>query len=249
MLKSFSLPCLLISGSDGGGRVKKTEEILGITIENEQNNPDLLLLSPEPSIGIDEVRNLQKFLQLKPFKNDKKIAIITGAQELTLEAQNSLLKTLEEPPPNSLIILTVSDLSLMLPTIISRCELVELGSKPQLTLSSEEIEKRFEDLEQLLSLGIGENLVKMEKMEALKDRKEATNWLNGLSLITRQVLLSKYKDTETKNSLLKKLGNYSGRNLLVVLSLIAEAVKKLEANCNIRLVLDNFIIDINAEIC
>lgn len=248
MLKNFSIPCL-VSGSDSNGRAKKAEEILGIRVENEQNNPDLLLLSPELSFGIDEVRNLQKFLQLKPFKNDKKIAIITEAQELTLEAQNSLLKTLEEPPPNSLIILTVSDLSLMLPTIISRCELVELGSKPQLELSQEEIEKRFEDLEQLLSLGIGENLVKMEKMEASKDRKEATDWLNGLGLIVRQVLLSKYKGMETKNSLLKKLSNYSGRNLLVVLSLIAEAVKKLEANCNIRLVLDNFIIDINAEIC
>jgi DNA polymerase-3 subunit delta' len=240
------LPCVLISGSDGSGRLKKAEEILGIKLETEQNNPDLLVLSPELSIGIDEIRNLQKFLQLKPFKEKRKIVVILEAQKLTTEAQNSLLKTLEEPPSDSFIILAVSVLSLMLPTIISRCEIVELSAKTQITLSPQEIEERIKDFSEMLSLGIGKNLVKIEKEGIAKDRKTATEWLNALSLVVRQIMLSKYKGTE-KESGGESLKKYSGKDLTVVLSLIAEAVKKLEANCGVRLVLDNFDIELNAN--
>lgn len=241
------LPCLLISGSNSPGRLKKIEEILGTELKNEQNNPDSFILSPELSVGIDEIRSLQKFLQLKPFKENRKIAVILEAQKLTTEAQNSLLKTLEEPPANSFIILAVSELSQILPTIISRCETAELPPESQISLSSEEIEKGIKNFSEILSLGIGKNFVKMEKEGILKDRKTAINFLNSLSLIIRQIMLSKYKNSEKEKSPIN-LKNYSGKDLVMVLSLIADAVKKLEANCSVRLVLDNFIIELYAKI-
>ncbi|RJR25469.1 hypothetical protein C4578_01540 [Candidatus Microgenomates bacterium] len=247
MLETYDTPCLLIAGSDSEGRLKKAEEITKIFFKDQENNPDFLLISPQLSIGIEEVRGLQKFLELKSFKAGKKTAVIAEAQELTPEAQNSLLKTLEEPPPNCQIILCVSELSLVLPTIISRCRIIELSLKPKAKLSKKEMETGLDDFEKLLSSNLGENFVKIEK-QALKDRKEAINYLNRLSLVAREVLLSRYKNIE-KGSLKIKLPDCSNNDLIMVLSLIADAVKKLEANCNIRLVLDNFMIDINAKIC
>lgn len=92
-----------------------------------QNNltpePDLLLIEAEPSISIQKVKSIEKFLSQKPFQNKQKIVFIPQADQLTLPAQNALLKTLEEPPAHSLIILISAHQNQLLPTIISRCEI------------------------------------------------------------------------------------------------------------------------------
>lgn len=93
----------------------------------EGNHPDIYRLSPAGvSIGIDEIRDLQKFLILRSFRLSKKIALIEGADVLGEEAANAFLKTLEEPPPNSLLILCAEHQQSLLPTIISRCKKIYL---------------------------------------------------------------------------------------------------------------------------
>ncbi len=81
-------------------------------------HPDLMVVSPEREIKIDQIRQVIHFLKLKR----KKAVIIEKAEKMNLEASNALLKTLEEPPENSLIILTTSNQEILLPTIISRCK-------------------------------------------------------------------------------------------------------------------------------
>ncbi len=76
----------------------------------------------ENIIKIDAVRNMQKFLSLQPFEAKTKVVIIDGADAMRSEAQNCLLKTLEEPPAHSILILTTSNSSALLPTIRSRCQ-------------------------------------------------------------------------------------------------------------------------------
>ncbi|MBN2097618.1 MAG: DNA polymerase III subunit delta' [Candidatus Omnitrophica bacterium] len=76
-------------------------------------------------ISIDEMRLAQKEISLKSYAGKYKIFIIQQAHNMTQEAANSLLKTLEEPPSASLMILTSSNISGLLPTIISRCQLVK----------------------------------------------------------------------------------------------------------------------------
>ena len=81
-------------------------------------------------IGIERIRDLQKQASLHPYEGKYRVFIINGAQLLTNEAANSLLKTLEEPPPNVLLLLLTTDESSLLPTILSRCQRIELRPVP-----------------------------------------------------------------------------------------------------------------------
>ncbi len=86
------------------------------------NNPDFSVLEPEGnSIKIDQIRELTKKVYEKPVVSNKKVYIINDSNYMTKEAQNSLLKTLEEPPEYVTIILITSNENLFLPTIKSRC--------------------------------------------------------------------------------------------------------------------------------
>ncbi len=84
---------------------------------------EITIGSPEDP-GPFTVRALLRFLRLQPFQGRFKLAILAGAHRLTPEAANALLKTLEEPPPAALIFLLTSNRAALLPTIVSRCQLV-----------------------------------------------------------------------------------------------------------------------------
>lgn len=90
----------------------------------EHAHPDLLVLQPLPEkriVSVDQVRSLVQFMQLTSHQKGAKIAVIYPAQALNRNAANALLKTLEEPPAGSLVIL-ISDLPSQLPaTVVSRC--------------------------------------------------------------------------------------------------------------------------------
>ena len=87
------------------------------------NHPDIQVLGgTREQIKIDQIRQLQKGLHYKPFEGRKKVVIIDGAERLVPAAANALLKTLEEPPPETVIILITISLYQLLPTIISRCQ-------------------------------------------------------------------------------------------------------------------------------
>jgi DNA polymerase-3 subunit delta' len=75
----------------------------------------------QKSIKIDTVRELIKFSNLKPSYSTKKVIIVDDAEKMTVDAQNSILKTLEEPPENTIIILVTQNINLLLQTIVSRC--------------------------------------------------------------------------------------------------------------------------------
>lgn len=77
------------------------------------------------AIKIEYIRQLQKEINLKPYEARKKVFIINDAHNLTPEASNALLKTLEEPPQDSLIILVTSKANLLFKTIISRCQIIK----------------------------------------------------------------------------------------------------------------------------
>jgi DNA polymerase-3 subunit delta' len=91
------------------------------------SHPDVSVITPaagSQSLGIDGIRSLISDISLKPYEARKKIYIIDEADSLTEEASNALLKTLEEPPTDSVIILIAEKLQHILPTIISRSQTV-----------------------------------------------------------------------------------------------------------------------------
>ena len=90
------------------------------------NHPDVFLLRPERSIGVDAVRALIADLQMRPFSAGRKAAIIEQADRMTVQAQNCLLRTLEEPPAGTVFFLLSEALGGLLPTIRSRCRILTL---------------------------------------------------------------------------------------------------------------------------
>ena len=101
-------------------------------------HPDVHVLSPVGSsdaIRIEAVRQLLGRIALRPFNAAFQAAIIDGAERLTEEAANSLLKALEEPPAHTRFLLTTSNPSDCLPTIVSRCQLVRCQPLPPETIA------------------------------------------------------------------------------------------------------------------
>ncbi len=95
---------------------------------SKQRSPDLKIIEPiKSSIKIEQIREMRKEIGLKPFKNRKKIYIIDKAEKMTIEASNCLLKTIEEPPCYAIIILICSKIDPILPTIVSRCQIINFG--------------------------------------------------------------------------------------------------------------------------
>jgi DNA polymerase III subunit delta' len=94
------------------------------------NHPDIIRVTHEKnSIGVDDIRlQVNADIQVKPYSSPYKIYIIDDADRLTEQAQNALLKTMEEPPEYAVIILLTASISVILPTILSRC--VTLNLKP-----------------------------------------------------------------------------------------------------------------------
>jgi DNA polymerase-3 subunit delta' len=88
------------------------------------------------TLGIDAVRALQRDAALAPAVGRWKVYLIVGADRLTTEAANCLLKTLEEPPPSVVLVLTVGEPGELLPTILSRCQPIRLGRVPTAEIAS-----------------------------------------------------------------------------------------------------------------
>lgn len=96
-------------------------------------NIDLMVVQAEHEGGtlkVEQVREVQKFLSLQPYQSPFKIVIFLRFQEANPNAANALLKTLEEAPSYGLLLLTADNAEQLLPTIVSRCEVMRLRSLP-----------------------------------------------------------------------------------------------------------------------
>lgn len=92
------------------------------------NQPDVIRVTHEKvSIGVDDIRRqVNADIQVKPYNSPYKVYLIDDADKLTEQAQNALLKTIEEPPEYGVILLLVSNINVILPTILSRCVILNL---------------------------------------------------------------------------------------------------------------------------
>ena len=94
-------------------------------------HPDVLLIEPEGQhIKVDQVRQLQKELAYRPYEGKRRVCILTAADRMAPHIPNTLLKTLEEPPLHTVIILLANNSRFILPTILSRCQPVRFNPLP-----------------------------------------------------------------------------------------------------------------------
>lgn len=90
-------------------------------MQKSGTSPDLYVIdTDEQSIGVDEIRDLQSDIVIKPAYSKRKVYVIADCDKMTVQAQNCLLKTLEEPPRYATILLTASNMGVILETIHSR---------------------------------------------------------------------------------------------------------------------------------
>ncbi len=89
------------------------------------NHPDFLRICPDgAAIKIDQIRGLKKAVSFSPFGSGVRVVLIEDVQTMRREAGNSLLKILEEPPPDNVLLLIASESEPVLPTILSRCQII-----------------------------------------------------------------------------------------------------------------------------
>jgi DNA polymerase-3 subunit delta' len=148
MIERTQLPqALLIHGSPGTGRrllgLWLASELLRVPCGSlahladghegapaESGHPDLLVVQPAPekdSISVEQVRDLTGFLQLKSHQGGERVVVAWPAESMTHAAANSLLKTLEEPPRGSVIILISTAPGGLPPTVLSRCHRLRIS--------------------------------------------------------------------------------------------------------------------------
>lgn len=93
---------------------------------DKEIHPDVVKVLPEKrDIRIDTIREIERFIRFRPLEAPYKVILIHQAEKLNPEAGNALLKSLEEPPPYVIFILLTENLTLLLPTIVSRSQLVK----------------------------------------------------------------------------------------------------------------------------
>ena len=129
----------IIAGTDGIGKSnlanKFARNILG-KLEDKDYVDIINYRCKKASFGVDDVREIVEEINKKPFEGDKKVIIIYDGNKLTVQAQNALLKTIEEPPNGVYIILLCESLELILDTIKSRCQIYKLSPLTKGEISS-----------------------------------------------------------------------------------------------------------------
>jgi DNA polymerase-3 subunit delta' len=123
--------CQAPAGNDVCGRCRSCRKF------HSGNHPDLHIIQPDGAmIKINQIRQLRQILSFPPLEANFRVVIIEDVHTMRREAANSLLKTLEEPPPDNLLILTVDQASEVLPTIVSRCQIIPFSPLPYEQLAS-----------------------------------------------------------------------------------------------------------------
>lgn len=196
----------------------KLEELFGV--------PDIHIVDgrQQNSIGIDEIKALQNEMIFQPFDNTSQIAIILDSQKLTPQAQNSFLKTLEESSDSTVYILCVNNEKNLLQTIISRGKLI---------YAKGEIQEQEENTQNILSLDLVEQFQLVEKIS--KSKEDSLLFIQEIENIFKKKL-----EFEIKNGKIE-----SPKKLKSALDLLNDSKKKIDSNCNKKLVLEALIVSLN----
>jgi len=187
------------------------------------NNPDFWL-ADLPTWGVEESRTLKEVAGRRAVNFPAKVFIIS-AHLITLEAQNSLLKTLEEPAPDTHFFIVAKQIGLFLPTVLSRCQLLDLSS-----FTRSDLIKSVERIQTFLKADISERLkiVKDILKEQEDDQSSGVNFLNDLTSsywqkIQSDLLPEKLKGAEALRDA-SGLAEQRGSSLRLLLEYVAGVV-------------------------
>ena len=225
------------------------------------NHPDFLYIEPDGnSIKIEQIRYLQRKIQEKPIISNKKVYIINDADKMTTEAQNCLLKTLEEPPEYSTIILIGSNENAFLNTIKSRC--MKIAFQPiEAKYIKQYMEKTYgltnisQNMLEAFQGSIGKAIIlkdKREEYENIETMIEKLDKTDMTELIKLGESLYQSKDQiinilEYINIILLKLAKENTQYTNCI-DIIENTKKRLNQNANYDMCIDNMIFNMWEEV-
>ena len=227
---------------------------------DSNNNPDFVQIEPDGnSIKIEQIRELQRKIIEAPITSNKKVYIINNADLMTREAQNCLLKTLEEPPEFVVLILIGSVENNFLSTIKSRCTILKFQD-----ISKEEIKKYLKEKYEMEN--ITDNMLEIfqgsiGRAEKLKDKQELYDSIYSVINEVKQSniieILQKadiiYKSQDEKFEILEYMNiicfNKSKDDIRYIncIDIIEETKKRLKSNSNYNMCIDNMLFKIWEE--
>lgn len=147
---------LLLEGPDGVGKARAARALAGVLLCGARPDPtiacgrcpacaklaadshaDLTWVTTDArNIKVSEIREAERALHLRPLEGARKVVVFEDVHRVTIEGQNALLKTLEEPPGTTHLILTTSRIRWLVPTVVSRCQRVAFGPIPEADLQA-----------------------------------------------------------------------------------------------------------------
>ncbi|MBI4990583.1 hypothetical protein HZB96_00645 [Candidatus Gottesmanbacteria bacterium] len=180
-------------------------------------------ITPSPSISIATVRNITAILSRKPYGGGGRLLIIRGVEKATLEAANAMLKLLEEPPPENIIILTCDNINRLLPTIVSRCQIIvdSQGTGGNLT----DFEKITSLVKKIILASTGERLLMAGDLA--KGKEDTLLFLDSLLFVLEKNLHRKSKDIPL-----------SPVEISSIITKVLAAKRYIERNVNFKATLD-----------
>jgi len=208
--------------------LKAKEESLKLLVTNPDlgKNPDFFLITDLRTIKINQIRKLKRNLSLKPYQEKYKVALIKNAHLLTQEAQNALLKTLEEPPPKCFLFLTTNNKEALLPTILSRCQIIELRVKSpdqQMKKTNQRHQETKVLAEKIIKAGAAKRL-KLATSLAYNNQEAARFCLNQLTFFREQMQQN------------------PNQSLVFLNQQLLQSINLLKANVNPQLVVGNLLL-------
>lgn len=230
----------------GGQEEERRQKAVDLARKFKASQFDTIFIEGETSIGIEQIRDLQRKICLKPFNSSSKIAIIHPGELLTLEAQNALLKTLEETGETTILILTAGQKEALLPTVVSRCQIIRLRLKPKLDLTDKDFETYLKQLLLVIQSKVGERLKFAGKIA--KEKEKIKDWLNIQLIILHELLLFQSgvpsQFFKTLPDTAKQLKIISKKELVEMIKNLEETLSMLEQNVNPRLALEVFLLEL-----
>lgn len=198
---------IMVYGGTQTDRIEKVNTILeNLGLKQGSNHPDLMeinLVEGKNSIGINEARELIKFFTQKPFSSKHKAATILNAEKLTIQAQNALLKILEEIPNYASIILETPTESSLLETILSRCKRLPVKSvsvsNAQTSFKEVSAMSRGERLSWAIEFSKNDKIVILNTLESWIIELRTAKKFSNIKLINK--ILKDLKDTNLNTRL------------------------------------------------
>lgn len=184
-LTATSLAALLNCDAPGSGPLDACGQCRSCRKIREMVHPDVIAVRPEKTVlKIEQIRQVLEVMALQPYEARHRVVIIDEADTMNESAANAFLKTLEEPPADSHIVLVTSRPSALLPTILSRCQTVAFQplsmAEVRMVLAAQAVEPARIDFLTALSEGSPGRALSLAGDEAEKNRREALSILGRI---------------------------------------------------------------------